>query len=154
MERTKRCVSLLAASLLGSLALGQSASGGRAVRANAPGFEPPAMAQLAGTSAYNLNTDEPPVRQFKGKIVSMAGVCVLKERHSKVLLQLDDQQEAHKYNGKAVVVTGMLNKPSETILVERIRPAASNPPIQGGQGFASASSALGSQYVATNGSTR
>jgi hypothetical protein len=53
----------------------------------------------------------------------MQGVCVLKDLYNNDLYQLDDQQEAHRYSGKLVTVTGMLDKASETILVESIRPA-------------------------------
>ncbi|GEM_PF-1436983 len=69
--------------------------------------------------------DRPPSRDFTGRIISLQGVCVLKDPHSQILYQLDDQQEAHSYNGKAVTVTGMLDSASQTILVESIRPVRS-----------------------------
>lgn len=71
------------------------------------------------------NQDHPPSRDFTGKIISMQGVCVLKNVNNRILYQLDDQQEAHLFNGKVVTVTGMLDKSSQTILVESIRPVSS-----------------------------
>lgn len=84
-----------------------------------PGSQDPLISTVAN---QDQSQERPPTREFTGRIISLQGVCVLKDSHSRVLYQLDDQQEAHSYQGKTVTVTGMLESASQTILVESIRP--------------------------------
>jgi uncharacterized protein YdeI (BOF family) len=65
--------------------------------------------------------DEPAVATFAGKIVSQNGDrFILRDEANEVWYHLDDQQEARKYFGKNVVVTGVLDGRSDMIRVRNI----------------------------------
>jgi hypothetical protein len=65
--------------------------------------------------------DEPVVATFAGKIVSQNGVrFILRDEVNEVWYHLDDQEQAQKYFGKNVVVTGVLDGRSDMIRIRNI----------------------------------
>lgn len=65
--------------------------------------------------------DEPVASTFAGKIVSQNGVrFILRDDANVVWYHLDDQEQARKYFGKNVVVTGVLDGRSDMIRVRNI----------------------------------
>jgi hypothetical protein len=65
--------------------------------------------------------DEPAAATFAGKIVSQNGDrFILRDDVNEVWYHLDDQAQAEKYFGKAVVVTGVLDGRSDMIHVRNI----------------------------------
>ena len=65
--------------------------------------------------------DEPNVNTFTGKIVSQNGVrYILRDETNDVWYHLDDQQQAGKFFGKSVVVTGTLDGRSDMIHIQNI----------------------------------
>jgi hypothetical protein len=65
--------------------------------------------------------DEPAVSTFTGKIVSQNGDrYILRDDVNEVWYHLDDQEQARKYFGKNVVVTGFLDGRSDMIRVRNI----------------------------------
>jgi hypothetical protein len=68
--------------------------------------------------------DDPAVATFTGKIVSQNGVrFILRDDVNEVWYHLDDQEQAQKYFGKNVVVTGVLDGRSDMIRVRNIAEA-------------------------------
>src|SRR5271155_6025445 len=68
--------------------------------------------------------DEPAVATFAGKIVSQNGErFILRDDVNEVWYHLDDQQQASKFFGKNVSVTGVLDGPTVTIRVRSISEA-------------------------------
>jgi len=66
----------------------------------------------------------PKVQTFSGKIVSQNGVrLVLKDDDNNVWYHLDDQQQAGKFAGKNVLVTGVLDGRTDMIQVREITEA-------------------------------
>jgi len=77
---------------------------------------PPVMAEQS--------EDEPAVNTFTGKIVSQNGErFILRDDVNEVWYHLDDQQQASKFFGKNVSVTGVLDGPTVTIRVRSISEA-------------------------------
>jgi hypothetical protein len=65
--------------------------------------------------------DEPAASTFAGKIVSQNGVrFILRDDANEVWYHPDDQEQARKYFGKNVVVTGVLDGRSDMIRVRNI----------------------------------
>jgi hypothetical protein len=68
--------------------------------------------------------DEPAVGTFTGKIVSQNGDrFILRDDVNEVWYHLDDQEQAQKYFGKNVVVTGVLDGRSDMIRVRSMAEA-------------------------------
>lgn len=71
--------------------------------------------------AINQPGDEPNVNTFTGKILSQNGVrYILRDEANDVWYHLDDQQQAGKFFGKSVVVTGTLDGRSDMIHIRNI----------------------------------
>jgi Protein of unknown function (DUF5818) len=70
------------------------------------------------------SAEEPVVNTFTGKIVSQNGErLILRDDVNEVWYHLDDQQEARKFLGKSVSVTGVLDGRTVTIRVRSISEA-------------------------------
>ena len=67
--------------------------------------------------------DESGVKSYPGKITKGNGQYMLQDPVSSNAYLLDDQKAARKYDGKMVLVTGVLDKKSNTIHVKRIQAA-------------------------------
>jgi hypothetical protein len=68
-----------------------------------------------------LGGDEPAVSTFTGKIVSQNGDrYILRDDANEVWYHLDNQEQAQKYFGKNVVVTGVLDGRSDMIRIRNI----------------------------------
>jgi hypothetical protein len=81
---------------------------------------------VAPSIARNQSQAEPAVTTFTGKIVSQNGErFILRDEGNQVWYHLDDQQQAHKFFGKNVLVTGVLDGPTATIRVRTIIEAKS-----------------------------
>jgi hypothetical protein len=64
------------------------------------------------------------LRTYSGKISISSGKYVLEGASPRGPYLLDDQKSAKKYEGKNVLVTGLLDRSSNTIHVQRIQEAA------------------------------
>jgi hypothetical protein len=64
------------------------------------------------------------LRTYSGKISSSSGKYVLEGASPRGPYLLDDQKSAKKYEGKNVLVTGFLDRSSNTIHVQKIQEAA------------------------------
>jgi hypothetical protein len=64
------------------------------------------------------------LRTYSGKISSSSGKYVLEGASPRGPYLLDDQKSAKKYEGKNVLVTGLLDRSSNTIHVQKIQVAA------------------------------
>jgi methionine-rich copper-binding protein CopC len=81
---------------------------------------------VAPSPAQNQAPDESPVNTFNGKIMSQNGVrFILRDDSNDTWYHLDDQQQASKYLGKVVQVTGTLDGRTDTIRVRNIAEAKS-----------------------------
>jgi hypothetical protein len=80
-----------------------------------PEAESPSAAGSAGSPADSSMADN-----FPGTIVSRKGELVL--RNGDQEYKLDNQNEATRYKGKKVKVTGSLDRQSNTIHVQKIEP--------------------------------
>lgn len=111
----KKCVTALATVLLG---LGLVIIGGQTSRVlAAPAVKPTNNSAVA----INQPGDEPNVNTFTGKIVSQNGVrYILRDEANDVWYHLDDQQQAGKFFGKSVVITGTLDGRSDMIHIRNI----------------------------------
>jgi uncharacterized protein YdeI (BOF family) len=79
----------------------------------------PAMSSAVASQPGNT-ADQP--QKFVGTIVSMNGErYILRDDANEVWYHLDNQQEAGKYLGKKVEVTGTLEGRSDEILVQSIQ---------------------------------
>ena len=67
--------------------------------------------------------EESAVKSYPGKITKSNGQYMLQDPASSNAYLLDDQKTAKKYDGKMVLVTGVLDKKSNTIHVTRIQAA-------------------------------
>jgi hypothetical protein len=77
---------------------------------------PPIMAQQTENS--------PEVRTFTGKVLSQNGErFILRDEANDTWYHLDDQQQAGKFAGKNVLVTGVLDGRTDTIQVRQITEA-------------------------------
>lgn len=74
--------------------------------------EPPQAADPSGWKSY------------PGKITKNNGQYMLQDPASSNAYLLDDQKAAKKYDGKMVLVTGVLDKKNNTIHVKRIQAVA------------------------------
>jgi hypothetical protein len=91
--------------------------------ANAPTLR---AAAVAPSVLQNRAQDEAAVNTFTGKIMSQNGVrFILRDDSSDVWYHLDDQQQASKFLGKIVQVTGTLDGRTDTIRVRNIAEAKS-----------------------------
>jgi uncharacterized protein YdeI (BOF family) len=92
-----------------------------AVLSASPGIKPATIPVVASAiSPLAGNTADQP-QKFVGTIVSMNGErYVLRDDVNEVWYHLDNQQEAGKYLGKKVEVTGTLEGRSDEILVQSI----------------------------------
>jgi hypothetical protein len=76
---------------------------------------------LASPAPQNQSQDTPSVSTYTGKIMSQNGVrFILRDDSNDVWYHLDDQEQASKYLGKVVQVTGTLDGPTDTIRVRNI----------------------------------
>lgn len=64
------------------------------------------------------------LRTYSGRISSSNGKYVLEGASPRGPYLLDDQKSAKKYEGKSVLVTGVLDRSSNTIRVQKIQEAA------------------------------
>ena len=94
--------------------------------------EPLLLANNPGPRDFDRGqeTREPPqaadpsgVKSYPGKITKSNGQYMLQDLASSNAYLLDDQKAAKKYDGKMVLVTGVLDKKSNTIHVTRIQAA-------------------------------
>ena len=79
-------------------------------------------AAVTPAQAIQTRTSEQPLENsFTGKILSQNGVrFILRDETNDVWYHLDDQQEAGKFLGKHVLVTGVLDGFTDTIRVHSI----------------------------------
>jgi Protein of unknown function (DUF5818) len=111
----KKSLTVLATILLG---LGLVIIGGQISRVlAAPAVNPTNDSPVA----IHQPGDEPNVNTFTGKIVSQNGVrYILRDEANAVWYHLDDQEQAGKFFGKSVVVTGTLDGRSDMIHIRNI----------------------------------
>ena len=70
------------------------------------------------------NQSTPEVKTFTGKVLSQNGErFILRDEANDVWYHLDDQQQAGKFAGKNVLVTGVLDGRTDTIQVHEITEA-------------------------------
>jgi hypothetical protein len=62
------------------------------------------------------------VRTLPGKISRKAGKFIFREDHRGIVYSLDDQKEAGKFSGKAVLVTGTIDSKASLLHVHKIEP--------------------------------
>jgi Protein of unknown function (DUF5818) len=94
----------LAAALVSSVCVAQTSN------PQAPGVEPQTRSQ-----------DQPAISTFSGKILLQNGErFILRDDANEVWFHLDDQQDARKFLGKNVSVTGVLDPLTDTIRVSSI----------------------------------
>jgi len=95
--------------------------------------EPLLLANNPGPRDFDRRQEaqEPPqaadpnaVKSYPGKITKNNGQYMLQDRASSNAYLLDDQKAAKKYDGKVVLVTGVLDKKNNTIQGKRIQAAA------------------------------
>jgi hypothetical protein len=78
---------------------------------------------LPATEAQQ-NQNAPEVRTFTGKVLSQNGErFILRDEANDTWYHLDDQQQAGKFAGKNVLVTGVLDGRTDTIQVHEITEA-------------------------------
>jgi len=71
--------------------------------------------------AQNQTQNAPEVRTFTGKVLSQNGErFILRDEAKDVWYHLDDQQQARKFAGKNVLVTGVLDGRTDMIQVREI----------------------------------
>jgi hypothetical protein len=71
--------------------------------------------------AENQAQNAPEVRTFTGKVLSQNGErFILRDEANDVWYHLDDQQQARKFAGKNVLVTGVLDGRTDMIQVREI----------------------------------
>ena len=76
------------------------------------------------TMQNSQNQSAPEVRTFTGKVLSQNGErFILRDEANDVWYHLDDQQQAGKFAGKNVLVTGVLDGRTDTIQVREITEA-------------------------------
>ena len=79
---------------------------------------------LPATAAAQQNQNAPEVRTFTGKVLSQNGErFILRDEANDTWYHLDDQQQAGKFAGKNVLVTGVLDGRTDTIQVREITEA-------------------------------
>jgi hypothetical protein len=87
----------------------------RTAKASGLSATPPAV------MAQNESKTQPEVRTFTGKVLSQNGErFILRDEAHDVWYHLDDQQQAAKFAGKTVMVTGILDGRSDMIRVREI----------------------------------
>jgi len=75
-------------------------------------------------AAQNQPQEQSDVKTFSGKVLSQNGVrYILRDDVNDVWYHLDDQKQAEKFAGKSVLVTGILDGPTDTIHVREITEA-------------------------------
>lgn len=76
---------------------------------------------LSSARAQDDSKTQPEVRTFTGKVLSQNGErFILRDLANDVWYHLDDQQQAAKFAGKTVMVTGVLDGRSDMIRVRQI----------------------------------
>jgi Tfp pilus assembly protein FimT len=79
---------------------------------------------LSSAIAQSQDQKAPDVRTFAGKVLSQNGErFILRDEANDVWYHLDDQQQAGKFAGKNVLVTGVLDGRTDTIKVREITEA-------------------------------
>lgn len=86
---------------------------------NPPAADRDSMSQQAPAAGQTSDS-----QTFTGKIAKAGGKYVLKDEATKTMYTLDDQDQAKKFEGKAVKVTGKLDAASNTIRVAAIEPGS------------------------------
>jgi hypothetical protein len=75
---------------------------------------------------HAASSSDPETQNFSGKIVSQNGVrFILRDEQANVWYHIDDQQQAAKFLGKSVNITGTLDGQTDMIHVRTICQAAS-----------------------------
>ena len=81
-------------------------------------------AAIPPVAAQSQNQNAPQVRTFTGKVLSQNGErFILRDEANDTWYHLDDQQQAGKFAGKNVLVTGVLDGRTDTIQVREITEA-------------------------------
>jgi hypothetical protein len=76
------------------------------------------------SSAHAASTSNDEMQNFAGKIVSQNGVrFILRDEEDNVWYHIDDQQQAAKFLGKSVKITGTLDGQTDMIHVRTITEA-------------------------------
>jgi hypothetical protein len=87
--------------------------------------QPAGIARSIATAQDQSRPDnEAQAKTFTGKITKANGKYVLQEMSGGNSYQLDDQNNAKKYSGKSVLVTGTLDASTNTIRVQKIEASA------------------------------
>jgi hypothetical protein len=84
----------------------------------------PNLRNSALTQDQTRPDNESQAKTFTGKITKANGKYVLQEASGGSSYQLDDQDNAKKYSGKSVLVTGTLDASTNTIRVQKIEASA------------------------------
>ena len=85
------------------------------------GFQTQALKASALVAQSSQDQKAPEVRTFTGKVLSQNGErFILRDEVNDVWYHLDDQQQAGKFAGKNVLVTGVLDGRTDTIQVREI----------------------------------
>jgi len=81
-------------------------------------------AAFPSVAAQSQTQNAPEVRTFTGKVLSQNGErFILRDEANDTWYHLDDQQQAGKFAGKNVFVTGVLDGRTDTIQVREITEA-------------------------------
>ena len=87
-----------------------------------PNFKASALPPIIVQNSQDQKAPE--VRTFTGKVLSQNGErFILRDEANDVWYHLDDQQQAGKFAGKNVLVTGVLDGRTDTIQVREITEA-------------------------------
>jgi len=86
---------------------------------------PAAQQRQPDTASQTSTMDQPSDPQtFSGKIAKAGGKYILKDTASKTMYLLDDQDQAKKFEGQEVKVSGTLDAQTKMIHVSSITPGS------------------------------
>jgi hypothetical protein len=89
-----------------------------------PRIDEPKSYVAPSPAPQNQPQEQSDVKTFSGKVLSQNGVrYILRDDVNDVWYHLDDQKQAEKFAGKNVLVTGVLDGPTDTIHVREITEA-------------------------------
>ena len=89
------------------------------VNAHAALVQPPALAR--SSQAQRQQTPQQATQKFQGTIVKSKTKYILQDKSSGATYQLDNQDQARKFAGKDVTVSGTLDPSTNTIQVSGIK---------------------------------
>jgi len=92
--------------------------------ANPSTQQPQAQDQQNPAAQSSKMSQDAETQVFTGKIGKAGGKYVLKDTGTKMTYSLDDQNQAKKFDGQHVKITGMLDAQSNTIHVSIIEPGS------------------------------